>query len=80
MLAAVVQTATGKAVSATIDASKTGAAISPDVYGQLVEHAGSLVYTGLWSEMVAVRAGLNLPRCSIHIYKFASETMRTRWQ
>jgi hypothetical protein len=39
-------------MSATIDASKTGAAISPYLYGQFVEHAGNLVYTGLWSEML----------------------------
>ena len=39
-------------VSAGIDASKTGPAISPYVYGQFVEHAGGLVYAGLWSEML----------------------------
>ena len=51
-LAAVAQTGTGQTVSASVDASKTGAAISPYLYGQFVEHAGSLVYTGLWSEML----------------------------
>jgi len=40
------------AVSASIDASKTGPVISPYVYGQFVEHAGGLVYAGLWSEML----------------------------
>jgi alpha-N-arabinofuranosidase len=40
------------AVSANVNASKTGAVISPYVYGQFVEHAGGLVYAGLWSEML----------------------------
>jgi alpha-N-arabinofuranosidase len=39
-------------VSASVDASKTGPAISPYVYGQFVEHAGSLIYASLWSEML----------------------------
>ncbi len=42
----------GQAVTATIDASKTGPPISPYVYGQFLEHAGSLVYSSLWSEML----------------------------
>ena len=41
-----------QAVTATIDASKTGAPISPYLYGQFLEHAGNLIYTGLWSEML----------------------------
>jgi alpha-N-arabinofuranosidase len=50
---AVAQTpASSQPVSASIDASRTGPAISPYVYGQFVEHAGSLVYAGLWSEML----------------------------
>src|SRR3984957_17297256 len=44
--------APGQAVTATIDASKTGSPISPYVYGQFLEHAGSLVYSSLWSEML----------------------------
>ncbi|MGO8763771.1 MAG: alpha-N-arabinofuranosidase [Limisphaerales bacterium] len=39
-------------VTASIDASKTGAPISPYVYGQFLEQAGNLVYSGLWSEML----------------------------
>lgn len=50
---AVAQTpAQGLPVSANIDASKTGPAVSPYLYGQFVEHAGGLVYAGLWSEML----------------------------
>ncbi len=41
-----------QSVSASIDAAETGPAISPYVYGQFVEHAGGLVYAGLWSEML----------------------------
>lgn len=37
---------------ANIDASKSGAPISPYVYGQFLEHAGSLIYGSLWSEML----------------------------
>jgi alpha-N-arabinofuranosidase len=39
-------------VTATIDASKTGPPISPYVYGQFLEHIGSLIYSSLWSEML----------------------------
>lgn len=42
----------GESVIATIDASKTGAPISPYVYGQFLEHAGNLVYRDLWSQML----------------------------
>lgn len=38
------------AVEARVDAAKVRAPISPYVYGQFVEHAGSLVYGSLWSE------------------------------
>ena len=42
----------GQPVTATIDATKTGAPISPYVYGQFLEHAGNLVYGSLWSQML----------------------------
>ncbi|MFO1477774.1 MAG: alpha-N-arabinofuranosidase [Verrucomicrobiota bacterium] len=35
-----------------MDASRTNAPISPYVYGQFVEHAGGLIYSTLWSEMI----------------------------
>ncbi len=55
-LTAAAQTlASGQPVSSNIDASKTSPAISPFVYGQFVEHAGGLVYAGLWSEMLEDR-------------------------
>ncbi|HEY1786829.1 MAG TPA: alpha-N-arabinofuranosidase [Verrucomicrobiae bacterium] len=39
-------------VTATVDASKIGPPISPYIYGQFLEHAGSLIYNSLWSEML----------------------------
>lgn len=42
----------GQPVAATVDASQTGAPISPYVYGQFLEHIGGLVYGSLWSEML----------------------------
>ncbi|MEO6995274.1 MAG: hypothetical protein ABI273_16830, partial [Lacunisphaera sp.] len=39
-------------VTATIDASRTSAPISPYIYGQFLEHAGHLVYGNLWSELL----------------------------
>ena len=44
--------ASGQPVTATIDATKTGAPISPYIYGQFLEHAGNLVYGSLWSQML----------------------------
>ena len=42
-------------VVATVDATKTGPPISPYIYGQFIEHAGDLIYRGLWSEMLEDR-------------------------
>ncbi len=42
-------------VSATIDASKTGAPISKYIYGQFLEHGGNIVNEGVWAEMLADR-------------------------
>jgi alpha-L-arabinofuranosidase len=39
--------APGQPVTANIDASKTGPPISPYIYGQFLEHAGSLIYGSL---------------------------------
>jgi alpha-N-arabinofuranosidase len=38
--------------TATVDASKSGPPISPYLYGQFIEHAGNLIYSSLWSEML----------------------------
>jgi alpha-N-arabinofuranosidase len=39
----------------TIDATATGAPISPYVYGQFIEHLGRCIYGGLWAEMLEDR-------------------------
>jgi len=52
-LTTVAQTPTAtQPVNASIDCSKIGAPISPYVYGQFLEHIGSLIYGSLWSEML----------------------------
>ena len=43
-------TVSNNPVVAAVEASKTGAPISPHVYGQFIEHAGNIIYAGLWSE------------------------------
>jgi len=42
-------------IAATIDASKTGAPISKNIYGQFLEHGGDIVNNGVWAEMLADR-------------------------
>jgi hypothetical protein len=49
-----------QSITATIDASKTGAPISPYVYGQFLEHIGGLIYGSLWSEMLNDRKFYNI--------------------
>jgi len=50
-----VSAATPTPVSAVIDASKTFAPINPNLYGMFIEHAGGLVYNGMWAEMIGDR-------------------------
>lgn len=53
VLSGVAQTpSASQSVSATVDASKTGPPISPYLYGQFIEHAGGLIYSSLWCEML----------------------------
>ncbi len=42
-------------VNAVIDAGKTYAPIKPYIYGMFIEHAGGLVYSGMWAEMIGDR-------------------------
>lgn len=51
--------AQAQAVDARIDASKTSAPISKYVYGQFVEHIGSIINNGLWAEMLDDRKFYN---------------------
>ena len=46
-------------VTAVIDASRTSAPIHPSLYGMFIEHAGSLVYRGMWAELVDDRKFFN---------------------
>ncbi|MBL9135070.1 MAG: hypothetical protein JNK85_04345 [Verrucomicrobiales bacterium] len=39
----------------TIDASKTGEPLSPNVYSQFIEHLGRCIYGGIWAEMLEDR-------------------------
>lgn len=43
------------AAAITVDASQTGAPISPYIYGQFIEHLGRCVYGGMWAEMIEDR-------------------------
>ncbi len=52
LIAACVARGQGSTPVADIDASKERAPISPYVYGQFIEHAGNLIYTALWCEML----------------------------
>jgi len=38
-----------------LDTSKTGAPISPYIYGQFIEHLGRCIYGGIWAEMLEDR-------------------------
>jgi len=50
--AAPVSAATTTPVNAVIDAGKTYAPINHNLYGMFIEHAGGLVYRGMWAEMI----------------------------
>jgi alpha-N-arabinofuranosidase len=38
-----------------LDTTRTGAPISPYIYGQFVEHLGRCIYGGIWSQMLEDR-------------------------
>lgn len=52
MAAPAQSTPPGQTVVASVEAGQTGPAISPYLYGQFIEHAGSLIYSGLWCELL----------------------------
>ncbi len=43
---------TAQELSVIIDAAKTGAPISPYIYGQFIEHLGEVINGSLWAEMI----------------------------
>ena len=47
--------AKGGPIDLKLDASKTGAPISPYIYGQFIEHLGRCIYGGVWAEMLEDR-------------------------
>jgi alpha-N-arabinofuranosidase len=55
LLLSIALTAQSPAVHVAIDASKTGAPISKNIYGQFLEHGGDIVNSGVWSELLADR-------------------------
>ena len=42
-------------IEVRLDAAKTGAPISPYIYGQFIEHLGRCIYGGIWAEMLEDR-------------------------
>ncbi len=44
-----------RVVEIKIDATKTGPAINPFIYGQFIEHLGRCIYGGIWAEMLEDR-------------------------
>jgi alpha-N-arabinofuranosidase len=65
VLCAVALSAEGRAVSVTIDASRTRPPISKYVYGQFLEHLGGIVNDNLWAEMLDDRKFFD-PITSLH--------------
>lgn len=43
------------AIEVKLDTAKTGAPISPLIYGQFIEHLGRCIYGGIWAEMLEDR-------------------------
>ncbi len=46
-------------IAATIDLARTGAPISPYLYGMFIEHIGGLIERGMWAEMLDDRKFYN---------------------
>ncbi len=64
-----------------VDASATGEAISPYIYGQFIEHMGRCIYGGIWAEMLEDRKFFDAPGAEGSPWKAtggASVAMRTK--
>jgi len=48
-------TAQAAPIELKLDPAKTGAPISPFIYGQFIEHLGRCIYGGMWAEMLEDR-------------------------
>jgi alpha-L-arabinofuranosidase len=55
----VVAAAAATPVNAVVDAGKTSTPINPNLYGMFIEHAGGLVYRGMWAELIDDRKFFN---------------------
>src|SRR6266436_6510230 len=42
-------------IEVNLDVAKTGAPISPYIYGEFIEHLGRCIYGGIWAEMLEDR-------------------------
>lgn len=56
-------------VKVTVDPTKPGAAISPYIYGQFIEHLGRCIRQGIWAEMLRDRKFLQEPGKSWEVVK-----------
>ncbi|MBM3496040.1 MAG: alpha-N-arabinofuranosidase, partial [Armatimonadetes bacterium] len=56
-------------VQVTVDPERTGAAISPYLYGQFIEHLGRCIRQGIWAEMLRDRKFLQEPGKSWEVVK-----------
>ena len=50
-----VEAAIAAPIELKLDTKKTGAPISPYIYGQFVEHLGRCIYGGIWAQMLEDR-------------------------
>lgn len=50
-----------RAIKLSVDPARTGASISPYIYGQFIEHLGRCIRQGIWAEMLRDRKFLKEP-------------------
>ena len=55
VLSSSLMSAPARPLHVQLDAAKTGAPISPYIYGQFIEHLGRCIYGGIWAEMLEDR-------------------------
>lgn len=62
------------APSITVDASKTGAPMAPEIYSQFIEHLGRCIYGGIWAEMLEDRKFYFPVTAEYHPYRKLEDT------
>lgn len=55
LMAATVAASVAAPVELKLDTTRTGAPISPYIYGQFIEHLGRCIYGGIWAQMLEDR-------------------------